>query len=208
MSLITPDDLFVLKERLWPDVYFYDKQVLVIESSLNNDETFVGAGNQLGKDFVSAFIALGSFLACQLKHISCRIVTTSVSGDHQKILWGEIGRFVANSTVNLVQSADNPDGMLVMNHQEIRRGTEREAKNPHNYLMGLVFENPQKMAGHHADFTMVIGDEASGLADVCYERCQGWAKRKLFIGNCEDCSNFFRTAIEGGDIMVQSRTVA
>lgn len=45
---IDPDELFVLKEALWPGVRFYDKQVEVIESVLLNRETYAVAGNQLG----------------------------------------------------------------------------------------------------------------------------------------------------------------
>ena len=37
-ALIKPDDVFVLKEVLWPHVHFYRKQVEIIESVLLNDE--------------------------------------------------------------------------------------------------------------------------------------------------------------------------
>jgi hypothetical protein len=50
------------KEILWPDVIFYDRQWEVIRSVRDVKETIVPAGNQLGKDFVSAFIVLWFFL--------------------------------------------------------------------------------------------------------------------------------------------------
>ena len=47
---------------LWPEVRFYDKQIEIIESVRDNDETFVPAGNMLGKDYVAAAVALWFFL--------------------------------------------------------------------------------------------------------------------------------------------------
>jgi hypothetical protein len=38
---------------LWPHVTFYREQKAIIESVWANDETFVPAGNKLGKDFVA-----------------------------------------------------------------------------------------------------------------------------------------------------------
>jgi hypothetical protein len=37
-----------LKDVLWPDVVFYDKQWEIIYSLRDNDETMVVAGNMLG----------------------------------------------------------------------------------------------------------------------------------------------------------------
>jgi hypothetical protein len=76
--IIQPKAVFRLQQILWPDVSFYDKQALVIESSFTCPETYVVAGNQLGKDFVAAFIALAAFLICLSRGLSCRIVTTAV----------------------------------------------------------------------------------------------------------------------------------
>ena len=41
-------DPFHLKEALWPDVKFFDKQRQIIQSVEKNSETVVVAGNQLG----------------------------------------------------------------------------------------------------------------------------------------------------------------
>ena len=63
MSLeIKQADPFRLASSLWPDIQFYDKQIEVIESVWNNDETIVPAGNMLGKDFVSGRIIVLFFL--------------------------------------------------------------------------------------------------------------------------------------------------
>lgn len=74
-----------LADKLWPDVEFYDKQEEVIKAVLYSYETFVPAGNMLGKDFVTGFLVLWFFLT---RH-PCRIVTTSA--DHSQleaVLWG------------------------------------------------------------------------------------------------------------------------
>lgn len=194
--ILHPQDLFLLKEVLWPDVWFYDKQVEVIESALVNRETHVPAGNMLGKDFLAGFLALGCFKLCEVKDITCRIVTTSVAEPHLNVLWGEIGRFFTAAR----QPLD-----LVMNHLEVRRASEMLAvgSNVGSYLKGLVAESEQKMQGHHAGFTLFIGDEASGLHDKYHSAAQGWAKHMLYIGNPNDCANFFRKGCEGGDLKAE-----
>lgn len=130
---------------------------------------------------------------------TCRIVTTSVAEHHLKVLWGEIGRFVTTSAIPLLADKGGP---LVMNYQEIRWAWERDAKNPLNYLVGRVSEKGEGLAGHHAAYTLLAGDEASGLSDTCYEMGQGWAKRFLLFGNPNNTNNFFRRGIEAGNLPV------
>jgi hypothetical protein len=123
---------------------------------------------------VAAFIVVIAFLICLGRKITCRIVTTSVAEHHLKVLWGEISRFITTSRRSLVyESLKNPAGILVVNYQEVRRTEEREAKNPLNYLVGRVSQKDEGLAGHHAEFTMFVGDEASGLDDAAYEAAQG-----------------------------------
>ncbi len=199
------DDLLAIKAVLWPDVRFYDRQIEVIESHCDNVETDVPAGNKLGKDFVTGFIVLADFLWCLYNEVTCRIVTTSVAEHHLKVLWGEVGRFVITSSQPLLAREGGP---LVMNYQEIRRSTEAEAKNPLNYLVGRVSAKGEGMSGHHAEFTLMVGDEASGLDDDVYLMGQGWAKRFLFIGNPNNCENFWRKGIEAGDLEIGEKVVA
>lgn len=191
-------DLVAVQATYWPQVSFYGKQLDVIESTVESTETYVTAGNKLGKDYVTGFIALGCFIVCQQKDISCRIVTTSVAEKHLDILWGEIGRFITTAQFPLL---DFYGGKLTLNSMEIRRREEALAKKPYNYLKGIVFETAEKLAGHHADFTLGIGDEASGLGDGVYEMFQGWAKHMLFIGNPNSTQNFFKKGVKGGDLL-------
>ena len=188
------DEFLALKETLWPHITFYGKQIEIIDSVCRNDETYVPAGNQLGKDFVAGFVAVAAFILCHVKQLQCRIVTTSVAEHHLRVLWGEIGRFMTAAKAPLLKTKDNSQGVYVMNYQEIRLAAEVEARNPYSYLVGRVTDKDEGLAGHHADYTLFVGDEASGLADAAYVAAQGWAKRMLFLGNPNPCENFFRRA--------------
>lgn len=187
-----------IKDALWPHVDFYDKQWEIIDSVEQNVETYVPAGNKLGKDFVTAFIVLVTFLKALKLGKTCRIVTTSVKEEHLDVLWGEVGRFVTTAEYPLLATKGGP---LVMNNLEIRRVNERDSKNPLNYLKGMVAgSDMDAFAGHHADVTLAVGDEGSGLDDLVYNKFQGWAKRMLFIGNTNQCTNFFYRNIRAGDL--------
>lgn len=152
-----------------------------------------------GKDFVAGFIVLCLFIRCIKTGQSCRIVTTSVAEHHLKVLWGEVGRFIQTCRVPLV----GPGRPLVVNHMEVRRRDEMQAKNPLNYLVGRVSEKGEGLAGHHAEVTLFVADEASGVDDKSYEMAQGWAKRMLIFGNPNSCQNFFRRGVDGGDLLAK-----
>lgn len=195
-------DPFLFGKDFWPHVTFYPQQEAIIRSVEENDETYVPAGNKLGKDFVTGFICLCTFLRALKEKKTCRIVTTSVTEYHLGVLWGEIGRFVTTAKYPLLVEKGGP---LVINHQEIRRADEATAKNPINYLVGMVSrtggtKEGESLGGHHADITLAVADEASGVPDQAYKMFQGWAKRMLIIGNPNPCQNFFRAAVKAGDL--------
>ena len=52
------------------------------------------------------------------------------------------------------------------------------------------------MSGHHAAYTLAIGDESSGLKDSAYSAMQGWAKRFLFFGNANDTLQYSRRTMD------------
>lgn len=198
---MTPDlaDPLAVTALLWPHVRLYDKQVEVIRSVESTPETYVAAGNQLGKDFVAGLVCVNLFLRALKAGRTCRIVTTSVAEHHLKVLWGEVGRFITTARYPLV---DKQGGPLTVNYQEVRRASERESKNPVNYLVGRVSAKGEGLAGHHAEVSLFVADEASGLDDEGYRMAQGWAKRMLIFGNCNPCSNYFRRGVDGGDLRV------
>ena len=171
-----------------------------MESVRDNDETFVVAGNMLGKDFIAAFIVLWFFLT----RTPCRVVTTSV--DHTQlegVLWGEIRRFIQEAAYPL--SADR-GGPLVVNHLLLRK-SYRGVIDGRSYCMGRVAAKGEGMLGHHCSDggegiprSLFVADEASGVDDMSYERADTWASRKLVIGNPYPCDNFFKRGVKGGDL--------
>lgn len=181
----------------WPDVIFYKKQREVIYSLEENDETWVVAGNMLGKDYVAGFICVRFFL----RHLgdSCRIVTTSVKDDHLRVLWGEIGQFVDRSRFPLSHKKGGP---LVVMHREIRKIVRGEVDKI-SYLLGMVSEKGEGMAGHHAAYTLGVIDEASGVDRIVYTQMDTWAKKKLIFGNPNPGSDFFEKEVEAGDIVAK-----
>lgn len=231
MNLPTILDPVGLIQNLWPTVQLYDKQKQMVYAVRDSVETYVVAGNKLGKDFISGAIALTFFLCpwvyypvayartvearrgksftygdnvqeqvkvpAQADPHTRRVITTSVKDEHLDVLWAEIARWVTTCRINLLEV----DYGIVMVHHEIRLKAESEAKNPLNYLKGQVSAKGEGLAGHHAAYTLGIGDEASGLADECYKQFQGWAKRMLMFGNPNPCNNFFRRNYEMGDLL-------
>lgn len=199
MSKLLDLDPMALNEALWPGAYFYDKQQEVIYSVERNVETHVVAANKTGKDWIAANVVLNMFLRALKEGKTCRIVTTSVKEEHLDVLWGEIGRWVATASAPLTA---NRGGPLVVNNLEIRRANEPDPKNPLSYLKGMVAgEDMDAFAGHHAEVTLAVGDEASGLKDLMHNKFQGWAKRFLYFGNPNPTNNFWRKAIEQGDMV-------
>jgi hypothetical protein len=194
-------DPLKLAKALWPDVEFYTKQREIIYSVWENDETFVPAGNMLGKDFVAGFICLAFFLTRN----PCRIVTTSAdSRQLESVLWGEMRRFIQESRIPLNYEKGGP---LIVNHLHIRKIVNGEVDGL-SYIIGRVAAKGEGMLGHHIaetgddiPRTLFVADEASGVDDISYERADTWAKRKLVIGNPYPCSNFFYKGVNGGDLL-------
>lgn len=159
-------DPLVFAKVMWPDTKFYDKQREIIYSVANNDETFVPAAHQMGKDYVSGFITLWYFLT----HHPVRIITTSVKDDHLMVLWGEIGRFIDTAKYPLDHKKGGP---LVIKHRELRKvvnGVQCKI----SYVKGMVSEKGEGLAGHHAPHTLLVVDEACHDRDTEVLTEVGW----------------------------------
>jgi hypothetical protein len=204
---VNPDPI-LWGRTLWPQVRFYDKQRQIIYSVRDNDETYVYAAHQMGKDFVAGFIVLWYFLTNPV----VRVVTTSVKDDHLRVLWGEIGRYI--DTVN----PDYPlkrehGGPLIITHREIRKMVPNaDGKGCHvckiSYVRGMVSLKGEGMAGHHAPKALLIIDEASGIDDQVPQRASSWAKKSFIFGNpYGDTSTWFARACLGGDIQAAPKKV-
>ena len=178
----------------WPDITLYDKQREVLYSVRDNDETFVPAGNALGKDFVAGLCALWFFVSRR----PARVITTSVKQDQlDDVLWAEIRRFIDTSEVSLP---------IQYNHLHIRQVRKDGSLEPRSSLLGQVTRQGESLLGRHLErgengepTTLAIFDEASGIDDMAYESSDTWAHRKLVIGNPYPCSNFFFKGVKEGD---------
>lgn len=212
-------DPAALARAVWPDVYFYREQREILHSVRDNDETVVVAGTELGKDFVAAATVV-MFAVCpevffepayvrqvanDVKNPSKRgtkIITTSATKDHLDNLWGEIERFAKTSKVPLLEKDGGP---LRMSHRDIRRVTNG-VEEPATYVLGIVTTSANRgegLQGHHAPYTLFVADEASGLDDIAFSMATGWAKKMLVFGNPWDCQNYFRRAVDQGDLLAK-----
>jgi len=188
-------DPMKFKELCWPDVTFYREQKKIVYSVRDNEETFVPAGNQLGKDFITAFICLWFF--CSRR--PARVVTTSVKADQlNDVLWAEIRRFLDTSRVPLP---------VQYNHLFMRQVRRDGSLEPMASLIGQVTRQGESLLGRHLargpgglPKTMAVFDEASGIDSQAYESSDTWAHRKLVIGNCYPCSNFFFSGVTAGNL--------
>lgn len=217
MQQLTPTmDPIAVSKLLWPvmasigglPLSFYKQQQEIIYSVWHNDETFVPAGNMLGKDFVAGFIALTFFLTRQ----PCRVLTTSVDSlQLEGVLWGEIRRFINDCAFKLDSSQGGP---LLVNHLHIRRVDPSNGQvDGLSYILGRMAARGEGMLGHHIakigdgiPRTLCIIDEASGVEDKVYENVDTWAERKLIIGNCYPPiggNNFWKRGVKGGDIIAK-----
>lgn len=184
----------MFQKLCWPDLTLYDRQMEILYSLRDNDETIVPAGNALGKDFVTAFAVLWFFCS----RTPCRIVTSSVDQPQLKgVLWGEIRRFVTTSKYPLP---------IQMNDLLIRQMIDGQVE-PRSYLIGRVTAKGEGLLGHHIERmndglprTLAVFDEASGIDQESYEATDTWAHRKLIIGNPYPCSNFFFKGVKAGDL--------
>lgn len=201
----------------WPDVKLYDKQVEIMYSVRDNDETIVPAGNQLGKDFISGLIVLWFFCS----RSPCRIVTSSAGQTQLKsVLWGEMRRFINSSKYPLP---------IQVNDMLIRQVMPNGELEPRSYIQGIVTNVEENLLGHHLEKTiaieddqiaamlrhglidgsnirprtMCVFDEASSIETKFYDASDTWAHRKLIIGNPLPCVNFFYSHVKAGDVKSQ-----
>lgn len=183
----------------WPDIKLYDKQVDIMYSVRDNDETFVPAGNKLGKDFISGLIALWFFCSRN----PAKVVTTSVDHSQLKtVLWGEIRRFIQTSKYQLPLRVKE-----LFIRQKLYDANGKAYLDGQSILIGRVAAKGEGMLGQHLrrgpnnePSTLCIFDEASGIDDSHYESSDTWAHRKLVIGNCYPCVNFFYKGVTEGSL--------
>ncbi len=196
-------DPYKLFKFLWPKEFLYEKEVELLYAIEDAAETYVQASNKAGKDYTVGRAIVLYFLRHAFigtpPNRGCRILTTSKDDDHLRVLWGEINRGIQTAAVPL---ASDKGGPFVVNHKELRVVIGGEV-DPISYVRGRVYQlgsEGEGLQGHHARFTLAVGDEASGLEDAVHKAFQGWAKRMIFFGNPLPCQNFYSKACKAGDL--------
>jgi hypothetical protein len=201
LRCITEPVLFL--KTLWPNRYLYDQQLDIINSIPWNIETWVPAGNKLGKDYTGGFVMPWFFTT---RH-PCRIVNTSAKDEHLIVLWGEMNNWIKTAR------KDTPFGPLriqdggpfLIKHREIRKVLNGDLCDL-SYIKGMVAnqDSIDSLGGHHIaqlgdniPRTMFVADECSSVSDDYVERAGPWADRMFFIGNTWPCDNFWKRGIKG-----------
>ena len=194
--------------RCWPLVSFYKEQRETIYSVRDNDETIVPAANQLGKDFVAAFIAIWWMMRTR----PARVLATSPQFSQlDDVLWGEIRKMLRASRVPLPLKSTH---MLVRQTRNdgsvIEAGECRgQAVSKGEALLGrhvprITDDKPwtthyKRMGEIGIPCNLLIVDEGSGMEDEPYLKSDTWAQRRLVIGNCYPTTNFFYKGVQAGD---------
>jgi len=171
-------------------------QADITESLWKNHTTVVPAGNDQGKDFITARLCIWFFCS----RSPCKVVTHSVDQPQLKgVLWGEMRRAIEESAVTLPLKVGEDMSMKLIRPD----GTV----DPLSYLIGRVTRKGEGLLGHHIALEedglprcLFVADEASGVDDEAWEKVDTWAHRKLAIGNPYPTTNFFYKAYKRGNV--------
>lgn len=147
------DPLFVVSEVL--GCFPWSKQREIIESIRDNPRTAVRSCHGVGKTYTAA-IAVVTFL---LTHPHSRVITTAPTWYQVEfLLWQEIRRVVGDSKT--------PLGIVPLTTQiKIAEGW---------FAIGLSTDRPERFAGQHARYVLVVIDEGSGVDDAIFESAEGY----------------------------------
>ena len=170
------DDPIQTFGALWPQYKLWYKQAEIIRSVWENRETFVYAGNELGKDFTAGAIIVMTFLMFD----ECRIVATSVSDRQLAVLWGETQRFIYDSAVPLTV---DEGGFWVVNHHHVYKYRKGKVDTI-SYIKFMVAGKGETLEGHHAnDMTLAVIDEACHDSETDVLTNEGWKRFSSLTGN-------------------------
>lgn len=174
------------------DEYLWSKQLEIMLSVLNNEQTAVPACHGPGKSFLAARIA--AWWIDVHPPGTAKVLTSAPTFDQVKIiLWGELNRTHAKGklpgTMNLTE--------WYVNGEMVAFG-----RKPRDPAKGGTDETVTEFQGVHADYLLVIFDEASGIpaplwlaALTLLTNNEG---RMLAIGNPDDPDSHFATVCAPG----------
>lgn len=193
-------DPVAFAKMCWPHVTLYDKQREMLYSVEFNKTTYVKSANMMGKDFIAGIIIVKHFIC----HPEVRILGSSVTDAQLGVLRSEVNRFIETSKVPLLKKHG---GLLTVNYDGITKLLpDRSGDDKTSYVKFMTTSTGEALAGHHAEWTLLVADEASGLTKQVKTFTEGWAKKAFIFGNPHECQNFYREACDQGDIPDDSGT--
>lgn len=176
----------VLGEHLW------SKQVEIMQSVRDNEQTAVQACHGPGKSFLAARIA--AWWIDVHPPGTAKVLTSAPTFDQVKsILWGELNK--AHAKGNLIGN---------MNLTEWYIGKERVAfgRKPKDPSKSGPDDTVQSFQGEHADYLLIIFDEACGIPKPLWlaalSQLTNDESRILAIGNPDDPDSHFASVCEPG----------
>lgn len=154
----------------------WSRQIEIIESVRDNDNTAVASGHGVGKTFISACTTLWFLFT----HYQSRVITTAPTNRQvESILWAEIWSLYKNARIPL-------GGKLLKTSLSLEEKW---------FALGLSTDDPDRFQGHHAENLLLVMDEAPGVDPKIYEAAQGIltsrGAKSLLIGNPTSASGPF-----------------
>lgn len=135
-----------------------------VEEAMNGNASrwiSVASGRGIGKSCVMAWILLW-FLFC---HPDCQVPCTAPSADQMyDVLWKEVAKWLQMMPKE------------VQDYYEWQRSYVRMSEKPEVWFARARTarkENPEALAGVHADDVAILVDEASGIDDIIYQTAEG-----------------------------------
>ena len=197
-------------KRCWPHVTLNKEQREIICSVRDNEETFVPAANQMGKDFILAL----TIIWWEMRTRPARVLATSPQFSQlDDVLWGELRKLIRSSKVPLPLKSTHMLVRQVRNDGSIIEGGEcrGQAVSKGEALLGRhlprVTDDSESAAYYKRmgeigiPVTLLAVDEGSGMEDEPYDKSETWAHRRIVIGNCYTTTNFFYRGVESPDTL-------
>ena len=223
-------DPVFLCQWLWPHAHIYDKQREILWAAKTSRETYVAAGNMLGKDWILGRLCLAFWVSpwtffgpekfadvegrdemralAMLRGCSVKDLPEYVVHQRRVVttsVKAEHLKVLWGEIGNAWRTCSQDLGAkYVMNDMEVRFREEKEAAgNAYSYMSGKVSgsDNMEGLTGHHAPYSLGAGDEASGLSNLVQQAFSTWALIMVWIGNPKPCANFFKDNFQKGDLL-------
>lgn len=178
----------------WPELRLYPRQAEVLQSLVDNTETFVPAANETGKSLIASLSALWFF---QTRSPARVVIISATEKNLKNVIWREMSHRIGTSKLMFP---------VTMNTERVDKWLDPQGKkfDARSFIIGQVTNQPDSFQGHHLPHdiprVLLIAEEASGIEDIYYEAATAWRHRMLVIGNPLNTTNFFYFKSRVGDV--------